>query len=415
MFEIGTLDQLAEITMGQSPKGSTVRHEGKIPLLNGPTEFGYNHPIPVQFTTDPKRFAKKGDLLFCVRGSTGKMNWADQDYAIGRGLAAIRPKDKISKYFLRGSIEFFLKHLISAANGSVFSNINKDQLHKMKCFIPDKKSIKNINQILEIFSKKIELNNNMNQTLEETAKTLFKSWFIDFDPVRAKVEKKKIRFSKEINDLFPDSFEDSELGKMPKGWKIKPLDEIADFLNGLALQKYPVVENEIKYPVLKIAQLRKGSTKNQDEYSSLVPEKYIINNGDYIFAWSASLIAKFWLGGKAALNQHLFKVTSNNYSTWFIAGWVEKHLFKFINIASSKATSMRQIKKEDLSNALTIKKKKKILYIAENIFKPLRDRANLCLLENNIIKEMRDTLIPKLISGEISISDVKKNIDEAKI
>ena len=93
MFEIGTLEQFADITMGQSPKGTSVSNKGEIPLLNGPTEFGVNHPTPVQFTNDPKRFAKKGDLLFCVRGSTGRMNWADQDYAIGRGLAALRPKE----------------------------------------------------------------------------------------------------------------------------------------------------------------------------------------------------------------------------------------------------------------------------------------------------------------------------------
>jgi len=221
--------------------------------------------------------------------------------------------------------------------------------------------------------------------------------------------------SKEISDLFPDYFEDSELGKIPKGWQVKSLYEIADFLNGLALQKYPAIQNEIKYPALKIVQLREGSTKNQDEYSSMVPEKYIINNGDYIFAWSASLIAKFWLGGKAALNQHLFKVTSKKYSMWFIVGWIEKHLFEFANIASSKATSMGHIKREDLKNALTIIPSKEILSISETILKPIRERTNICLLENNILKEIRDSLIPKLISGEIIISDIKKLINEVKI
>ena len=210
MFEIGTLDQLADITMGQSPKGSSVGKDGDIPLLNGPTEFGVNHPTPVQFTSDPKRYAKKGDLLFCVRGSTGKMNWADRDYAIGRGLAAIRPKDKVSRYYLKGSIEFFLKDLISGATGSVFSNINKDQLHKMKCFVPEKKSLKNINNILGYFSEKIELNLKMNKILEETANAIFKSWFIDFDPVRAKAEERSTGLSKEISDLFPDSFEGTD-------------------------------------------------------------------------------------------------------------------------------------------------------------------------------------------------------------
>ena len=100
MFKIGTLDQIANIIMGQSPEGSSVSKEGKIPLLNGPSEFGISHPTPVQFTSSPKRMAKKGDLLFCVRGSTGKMNWADQDYAIGRGIAAIRQKNLNTIHFI---------------------------------------------------------------------------------------------------------------------------------------------------------------------------------------------------------------------------------------------------------------------------------------------------------------------------
>ena len=98
MFKKGTLDELAHITMGQSPDGSTVNKTKGVPLLNGPTEFGVNHPEPIQFTTKPHRLAKKNDLLYCVRGSTGKMNWADQDYAIGRGIASIRPKSKNSIY-----------------------------------------------------------------------------------------------------------------------------------------------------------------------------------------------------------------------------------------------------------------------------------------------------------------------------
>lgn len=84
----------AEIVMGQSPPGESCNAEGVgLPLLNGPTEFGPHHPSPVQFTTDARKRARAGDLRFCVRGSTtGRMNWADREYAIGRGVAAIRHK-----------------------------------------------------------------------------------------------------------------------------------------------------------------------------------------------------------------------------------------------------------------------------------------------------------------------------------
>ena len=103
-----TLSDIAEIVMGQSPPGSTVSSDSGIALLNGPTEFGPHHPSPVQFTTDARRLAQPGDLLFCVRGSTtGRMNWADQEYAIGRGIAAIRHRsDPTLQPFVRGIIEF---------------------------------------------------------------------------------------------------------------------------------------------------------------------------------------------------------------------------------------------------------------------------------------------------------------------
>ena len=100
--EFIALSEYAEIVMGQSPKGDKCNvNELGTPLLNGPTEFGGYCPTPTQWTVDPKKTCKPEDLLFCVRGSTtGRMNWADQVYAIGRGLAAIRPKDKNTKYFI---------------------------------------------------------------------------------------------------------------------------------------------------------------------------------------------------------------------------------------------------------------------------------------------------------------------------
>ena len=120
-----TLGCVAEIVMGQSPPGNTVSQDGKLPLLNGPTEFGSHHPTPVQYTVDPRKQARGGDILFCVRGSTtGRMNWADQDYAIGRGIAAIRhKKDLTLQPFVRAVVESQLHELLAQATGSTFPNV----------------------------------------------------------------------------------------------------------------------------------------------------------------------------------------------------------------------------------------------------------------------------------------------------
>ena len=124
------LADVADIVMGQSPASDTVSADEGVPLLNGPTEFGSHHPVPVQFTSDARRCALKGDILFCVRGSTtGRMNWADGRYAIGRGIAAIRHKtDPRLQPFVRGVIENELPSLLASATGSTFPNVSAKQL-----------------------------------------------------------------------------------------------------------------------------------------------------------------------------------------------------------------------------------------------------------------------------------------------
>ena len=199
------LADIAEIIMGQSPPGSTVNLIKGIPLLNGPTEFGPNHPSPVQFTTSPQKKALKGDLLFCVRGSTtGRMNWADQDYAIGRGIAAIRHKeDKKIQPFIRGAIESRLSSLLLSATGTTFPNVSAYQLAELP--IPEFSIAQQraIAHILGTLDDKIELNRRMNQTLEEMARAIYKDWFVDFGPVRAKLEGRVPYLPPDLWDLVP--------------------------------------------------------------------------------------------------------------------------------------------------------------------------------------------------------------------
>ena len=359
-----------------------------------------------------------GDVLLTKDGTLGRLAVVKEEgLCVNQSVAVLRPNRKITSNFL-----YYLlaspssqNRLIADSDGSVLKHIYITRVPKMIVNVPTIEIQKAIAHILGILDDKIELNQKMNETLEETAKTLFKSWFIDFDPVRAKAEGRSTGLSKEISNLFPHSFENSQLGEIPEGWEVRALDEIAEFLNGLALQKYPEDEECLRYPVLKIAQLREGSTKSQNVFSSNIPDKYIVRNADYIFSWSGSLLAKFWLGGDAALNQHLFKVTSQNYPKWFFAGWVEKHLDMFSSIASSKATTMGHIKRSDLKDAKTVVPPIELISSFGEYFSPLREKANLCLLENNILSELRDTLLPKLISGELKISDAKNLIKEAGI
>ena len=223
------LSNYADILMGQSPKGDTCSNEMiGLPLLNGPTEFGSKYPIPTQFTTDPKRVSKINDILFCVRGSTtGRMNYANQVYAIGRGIASIRGKNGYPTVFVRGLIEKNLQQLLNIAIGSTFPNVSRDMINSFKVENVSKENAVKIAHILSTLDDKIELNRKMNETLEAMAQALFKSWFVDFDPVHAKAKcqsdaelelaAKELGISKEILELFPSEFEESDMGMIPEG------------------------------------------------------------------------------------------------------------------------------------------------------------------------------------------------------
>ena len=249
---------------------------------------------------------------------------------------------------------------------------------------------------------KIELNRRMNETLEAMARALFKSWFVDFDPVRAKMAGRDTGLPQEIADLFPDRLVPSELGEIPEGWEVGSLDSIATFLNGLALQKYPVSSGSA-LPVIKIAQLRAGHTLGADLASSNLPPQYVVHDGDVLFSWSGSLELDTWTGGDGALNQHLFKVTSAEYPKWLYYHWVREHLPGFREIAAGKVTTMGHIQRHHLSEAATVIPNTVMLEAMNRYMQPLLERGLSLRVESRTLAALRDTLLPKLISGELRV------------
>ncbi len=271
--------------------------------------------------------------------------------------------------------------------------------------IPEQRAIAHI---LGTLDDKIEGNRRMNETLEAMARAIFRDWFVEFGPVRAKVEGRAPYLAPELWDLFPDSLDDED---KPIGWERKSLDEIADFVNGLALQKFPASDLENSLPVIKIAELRNGITAKSNRASRELPKKYIITDGDFLFSWSGSLLAKFWVEGVGALNQHLFKVTSDRYPAWFFSQWVYHHLEEFQAIAASKATTMGHIQRGHLKEAMATCPPDDVLAILGQMIDPLVERIIKNELEARKLAQARDLLLPKLISGEIRLRDAGKMVE----
>ncbi len=182
-MENKALGEVAIIKMGQSPKGDSYNALGQgTPLLNGPTEFGFYHPYPKTWTTTPTKLCKPGDILFCVRGSTtGRMNWADQEYCLGRGLAAFSAKNNshADTKFLYYSLVHLLPSLLGLSAGSVFPNLSNKDFTGFEIGWPPEKNRNAIADVLGSLDDKIELNRRMNATLEELARSVFRQWFME--------------------------------------------------------------------------------------------------------------------------------------------------------------------------------------------------------------------------------------------
>ena len=352
---------------------------------------------------------RKGDILFGkLRPYFRKVIHVQFSGICSTDIWVIRAKKGIEPEYLFYCMasQSLIDFASSASEGTKMPRAKWDYVSKYRFPIPPLSEQQNIARTLGVLTDKIELNRCMNETLEEMARALFKSWFIDFDPVQAKMEGRGTGLPKEIADLFPDRLVESELGKIPKGWRKKPLNKVAQFLNGLALQKFPPPDPLNSLPVIKIAELRNGVSAKTDRASREIPSEHIVRNGDFLFSWSGSLLAKFWIGGDGALNQHLFKVTSGQYPAWFFSQWVYFYLNEFRNIASSKATTMGHIQRSHIESAMTTCPPDSVIGALGKIFSPLVEKVIKDGLESHILEMLRDTQLPKLVSGEIQMNDI---------
>lgn len=253
----------------------------------------------------------------------------------------------------------------------------------------------------------------MNETLEAMAQALFKSWFVDFDPVRAKADGRAPGLPKPLADFFPARLVSSELGEIPEGWDVLPLDEIADYVNGAACQKFPPQPGRETLPVIKIRELNQGVSDQTDRVGVDFPDKHLAADGDVLFSWSGTLTCKVWTGGPGFVNQHVFKVSSDRFPRWFYLHWTNHHLDVFKGIAADKATTMGHIKRSHLTEALCAVPDIELLEAASGLIKPVDERLVKSELEMRTLGVLRDSLLPKLVSGELRVDDAERFVEGA--
>lgn len=335
--------------------------------------------------------------------------------------ARLRGTNELDTAFLRYvvSSQAFAQYILSVQTGTAIPHISPTQIRAFSFRLPPIEDQRAIAHILGSLDDKIELNRKQSETLEAMARALFKSWFVDFEPVRAKLEGRWQRdqslpgLPAHFYDLFPDSMKESELGEIPEGWEMRSLDSIANYLNGLALQKFPPESDDEFLPVIKIAQLRAGNANGADRASARIKPEYVIVDGDVLFSWSGSLEVEVWNGGRGALNQHLFKVMSDAVPKWFYFFATRHHLQNFRAIAADKATTMGHIQRKHLTDARIAVAPPEGMKAFDSAIAPLFDQLVSNAQQSRSLAQLRDTLLPKLISGELRVPDAGRIVGGA--
>lgn len=369
------LGEIIKIVGGGTPKTSECRYwNGNIPWLsvvdfNNDRKYVYEtekHISIEGLNNSSTKILSKGDIIISARGTVGAMAMLGKDMAFNQSCYGIQPTKLVDRDYLYYLLFSSIQELKHNSHGGVFDTITRDTFDTIEILLPPLSEQKRIASILGSLDDKIDLLHRENETLEAMAETLFRKWFIE----DAK-----------------DNFEE------------KPLSSIAKFLNGIACQKYPPKNNLEKLPVLKIRELTNGINSDSDWATTDVSPEYIVHSGDIIFSWSASLVVKIWNGVDCILNQHLFKVTSDNYPKWFLYLWCKYHLNEFISIAESHATTMGHIKRSDLDNAFVLIPEQNDLCYMSNIMGPIFNRFDNNNKEIFSLVKMRDLLLHKLISS----------------
>ena len=316
-------------------------------------------------------------VLFSSRAPIGYVAIAANEVCTNQGFKSVIPNENTDPLFLFYLLKYNKGKIEGMGSGTTFKEVSGNTMKNIFVNVPtDKKVQEKIAAILGSIDDKIEENERINNNLEQQAQAIFANEFLSLDT-------------------------------LPEGWKQASLIDIADYLNGLAMQKYRPTADESGIPVLKIKELRQGCCDDNSELCSpSIKSDYIIHDGDVIFSWSGSLLVDLWCGGICGLNQHLFKVTSSKYDKWFYYAWTKHHLDRFVAVAADKATTMGHIKRDELAKAEVLIPNEADYNRIGALLQPIYEMIISNRIENKKLAATRDTLLPKLMNGEIDMSEV---------
>jgi type I restriction enzyme S subunit len=376
--------------MGTSPKGETYNRDGiGLPLLNGPTEFGNFHPSCTLFTTDSKRECKPGDLIFCVRGSTtGRMNWADQVYSLGRGVCAIRGRTYLETRFVKYCLAHKLPALLAVAGGGTFPNLTKDDIYGFRIPFPEART--RIATVLSAYDDLIENNNRRIAILEEMARLLYREWFVHF--------------------RFPGHEQvrmvGSDLGPIPEGWEVRSLGDVS-----------------LNFDRLRIPLSSRERTDMKGEYPYYGAARVLDHIDDYIFDGIYLLVAEdgsvITEDRKPVLQIATGKFWVNNHAHVLQGKPPLSTYFLYLDLSRSDVSgfitgaAQPKINQANLNRIPVILPPTSLLDQFDQVIDSFFAEIDILATETATLASSRDLILPHLISGRLDVSDL--DIDTTRL
>ena len=394
-WEDQRLSEIVEITMGQSPK-SEFYNQNKVgkPFLQGNRTFGLKYPSFDTWCTNPKKIAKKNDVLMSVRAPVGDLNIANKDLCIGRGLCSLRMKNENNE-FLYYLLEANIKGIVNVETGSVFGSINKKTIESLKFKIPSIHEQKAIANILSSLDDKIELNNKINKNLEEIAQALYKQWFVDFE------------FPNEDGEPYKSSggeFIESELGSIPRRWRVKKLKVIMDFIKDSA-KAGDALKNRFYTPidVLPKKQLVIDNYKSYEEAKSslLLYQKYDILIGAMRVYFHRVNLAPF--NGITRTTTFVIRGKNQDDVAYNLLTLNQESTIEYANGTSRGSTMPYAVWENGLGEMRIAFPLIETRMAYNKLILPMLNQIIGNTDENRRLSKLRDILLPKLMNGEIEV------------
>jgi type I restriction enzyme S subunit len=368
---------------------------------------------------------RQGDILFARRGAqaTGKtaiVRRCDEGAICGTGAIRLRIKPAKSivlptflATYLSGkeTITWIRHHAI----GATMPNLNEGIIRSIPILLPSLQEQKAIAHILGTLDDKIELNRKTNETLEAMAKALFKSWFVDFDPVRAKSEGRPTGLRSEISDLFPDSFEDSELGEIPSGWRVGSLEQIS--INPRETAKPEEMDSSDRY--IGLEHMPRGSIclGESGQAEELESNKNRFRQGDLLFGKLRPYFKKTgYCQFDGVCSTDIVVVRKKReYGVGFLCCFLASDPFIDFTVAASSGTRMPRTSWKDMCEFPFAIPSHLLLREFDKQFRHVMNKITGNCIQSASLAVLRDALLPKLISGEIRIPDAEKMLEEVGV